>query len=267
MIVAVLNSTLHKVEAINQDLLKTRDALWGEMQLAKKIQTVLLPENPVIPGYKIYGYMEPAKEVGGDYYDVINGDENDWVIIGDVSGHGVPAGLIMMMVQASIRTVLCKNMNIKPSDLIDQLKISIIPNIQKMAHDKFMAINAISFKRNGVAVLSGRQQVIMIYRLKLNEVEIIQPVGSMISKLHLNSHSEDNEIEINVGDVILLFTDGVIEAIDNEGRMFTEQKLAEIFKKSIILDPDEIIQTIIAELETYTRTDDITLLVAKRITE
>jgi len=63
-------------------------------------------------------FLKPADDVGGDYYDIINSEDNNWVIIGDVSGHGVPAGLVMIMVQASIRAYLGKHPETKPSGLL-----------------------------------------------------------------------------------------------------------------------------------------------------
>ena len=73
--------------------------------------------------------MFPADEVGGDYYDVINYGGHDWIIIGDVSGHGVPAGLIMMMVQTSIHIVLKNNPEINPADLVKTINSIITKNI------------------------------------------------------------------------------------------------------------------------------------------
>ncbi len=69
--------------------LKEQERLKSEMKLAKKIQTLLLPKNPVISGYEIAASMEPSEQVGGDYYDVISVIGYDWLVIGDVSGHGV----------------------------------------------------------------------------------------------------------------------------------------------------------------------------------
>ena len=96
-----LESAMNELQHSNDELSEARDKLWSEMALAKKIQTTLIPENPALEDYEISTCLIPASEVGGDYYDVINGD-NDWIVIGDVSGHGVSAGLIMMMVQSCL---------------------------------------------------------------------------------------------------------------------------------------------------------------------
>ena len=79
------------------ELQKARDALWAEINVAQEIQTVLLPEDPRITGYQVASWMKPAEMVGGDYFDVINTDVGvDWIVIGDVSGHGVPSGLSLI---------------------------------------------------------------------------------------------------------------------------------------------------------------------------
>lgn len=115
----------------NRKLQKVMDALWGEMELAKRIQTILLPVNPHIPGYEIAASSEPANEVGGDYYDVISAAGYDWIVIGDVSGHGITSGLVMMMVQTAIHTVLLNNPGVSPSFLLTAVNRVIYENIKK----------------------------------------------------------------------------------------------------------------------------------------
>ncbi|HYG66671.1 MAG TPA: hypothetical protein VD838_03395, partial [Anaeromyxobacteraceae bacterium] len=83
-----------KLDRSREELKAARDALWGEMEVAKRIQTALLPQNRRAGRYEISARMSPAAEVGGDYYDIIeDGNERHWVAIGDVSGHGVESGL------------------------------------------------------------------------------------------------------------------------------------------------------------------------------
>ena len=77
------------------------------MEVAKRIQTSLLPQNRRVGGYDVAARMQPAAEVGGDYYDIIQaGEDRNWIAIGDVSGHGVESGLVMMMTQTSILSLV-----------------------------------------------------------------------------------------------------------------------------------------------------------------
>src|SRR5690606_35563135 len=80
------------------ELRDSRDALIAEMKVAQQIQRLLLPKSPRLPGFDVYGVMLPATEVGGDYYDVFETSQGRrFLVIGDAAGHGVTAGLTMMM--------------------------------------------------------------------------------------------------------------------------------------------------------------------------
>jgi serine phosphatase RsbU (regulator of sigma subunit) len=137
---AELKSAIEALTATNVMLTETRNALWGEMELAKKLQTVLLPKGPAIPGYHITAHMKPAAEVGGDYYDIINEEGRDWLVIGDVSGHGVPAGLIMMMAQTAIRTAIRMNPDLPPSRLLSVINGILTGNIKRLDENRYMTI-------------------------------------------------------------------------------------------------------------------------------
>ena len=159
-----LRSANDEMTLINKNLIQTRDALWGEMQLAKRIQTALLPSDPQMKGYEISGHMTPCDDVGGDYYDVINYREMDWLIIGDVSGHGVPAGLIMMMVQTSIRSTLEQNPRLEPSKLLALVNKTITSNIRQLDENKYMTITVLAAIESGKFAFSGMHQDILVYR-------------------------------------------------------------------------------------------------------
>ena len=258
------------LEIVNNELGKTRDALWGEMQLAKKIQTILLPENPQIPGFEITAYMNPADSVGGDYYDIINCENNDWVIIGDVSGHGVPAGLIMMMVQSATQAYLNKYPNAKPTELLSVLDVMIKHNTQRMKEDKYMTITALSFNKDGSAIFAGLHQHLLIYRAGINNVEVLKPEGIWLSPWDMPNMGFKNinyELKLNSGDILLLYTDGITEAINKNKEFFMYTKLIKILEKYNDYSTEHIKGTILETLELcgYTTNDDVTILVLKRI--
>jgi len=244
---------------------KANKALWGEMELAKKIQTVLLPEAPRIKGYEIAAYMNPADEVGGDYYDVINIKDTNWIVIGDVSGHGVPAGLVMMMVQTSIHSVLDNCHDTSPAYILSSVNRTIYENIQKLGESKYMTITLLSVQENGTLCFSGLHQDILVYRAARGEVEPIETDGMWIGVMdEIGEMLKVQEFTLNPGDTMLLFTDGITEATDAEGAMFSNAKLAQVFKKIGNKPVEEIEQGILNALQGCTRDDDITLMVVKR---
>jgi serine phosphatase RsbU (regulator of sigma subunit) len=264
-----------KVKERTLELEQARDALWGEMQLAKKIQTVLLPTRPEIQGYEISAFMAPAEEVGGDYYDIINIDGLDWIVIGDVSGHGVSAGLVMMMVQTSIHSVLSAKSNLKPSRLLMRVNEVISENIKRLGEDKYMTITAFACIKNGKFHFSGLHQDIMVYRSSNNLVELIETEGMWIGIFDsLEGMVGDNVLKLDKGDTMLIYTDGITEAWrkgsqkdnrDPESEMFGEERLKKLFQEMGTRPTEEIKQGILAELENYQTADDITMVVMRRV--
>ncbi len=270
-----LQFAMEKLATTNTQLTQTRDALWGEMALAKKIQTVLLPEAPRIPGYDISVYMNPMDEVGGDYYDVINIGGYDWVVIGDVSGHGVPAGLVMMMVQTAINVTLVGNPEMAPSELLTVINRTIAKNIRQLGGEKYMTITVLAAHKNGAVHYSGLHQDILVYRAKTRKVESIETDGTWIGILDdIDGLLSDDTFFVEEGDAFLLYTDGITEAVQEtqtaEGErtrareMFGDEKLAGCFERLGPLSTDEIRDGLLRELDGYRCLDDVTLVVIKK---
>jgi serine phosphatase RsbU (regulator of sigma subunit) len=270
-----LQSTMEEMEEMNFDLIRTRDALWGEMQIAKKIQTVLLPEKPNIPGYDIIAYMNPANEVGGDYYDVINATGMDWLLIGDVSGHGVPAGLVMMMTQTLVNGFVEDQPNMSPSDLLVKINKTLRNNIQKLGGDKYMTLMVLAAHKDGRFIFSGLHLDILVYRAQQREVEIVETSGMWIGVMNdIKGIVRDDTFELLAGDTILLYTDGITEAWiknsekdirDTETAMFGQDRLMEVFYRNGHLSLDEIKKSIIAALSDYQCKDDVTMMIIRRL--
>nr|HPI23060.1 SpoIIE family protein phosphatase [Spirochaetota bacterium] len=251
-----------------------RDQLWGEMQLAKKIQTVLLPDRPEIEGFQIAAYMQPADEVGGDYYDIINVDGLDWLVIGDVSGHGVPAGLIMMMVQTAIHTALAGKPNLKPQRLLSHINQVVTANIKKLNEDKYMTITVLACLKNGKFYFSGLHQDIMVYRAATKAVEIVETDGIWLGLVDdIKGMLHDSDLTLASGDVMLLYTDGITEAWrrgarkderDPESDMFGDERLKSCLLTLGEKEPEEIKRGILDEMRDYMPADDVTLLIVKK---
>lgn len=262
------------VEERTTELQQARDALWGEMELAKKIQTVLLPEAPSIEGYDIAGYMKTTDLVGGDYYDVINTDGLDWLVIGDVSGHGVPAGLIMMMVQTSIHSVLATNNKKTPAELLETVNRVITKNIVKLQEEKYMTISVLACEKDGVFHVSGLHQDILVYRAETGDIEILPTVGMWIGvEEEIQDLNVNEKLMLNKKDALLLYSDGITEAWPKkatgrhvkESEMYGINGLLRAFGKSGHQTAEEIKTAVLTSLENYCFDDDATMLVVKRI--
>ncbi|MCB1143029.1 MAG: AAA family ATPase [Leptospiraceae bacterium] len=241
-----------------------------EMEITASIQTSLIPAQPKSEGYELLGYMKPAESVGGDYYDVINTPNKDWLIIGDVSGHGILSGLIMMMVQTSIHLILSEGRDLSPSDLLKIILIGVEENIKKISLSqlKYMTITILSFDKSGTFTYAGQHQDILVYRRKTGKVEVFPTegvwigLGSMVEDK--NEVIQDNSFTLNEGDGILLYTDGVIEGFDSEGNMLGVDGLADIYENNGTYSLNHIRDAILEQIRKYENRDDISFLLIKK---
>jgi histidine kinase len=261
----------------NSRLLAEREKaakLETEMRIASNIQTSLLPKHPAIEGYDITGYMKPADEVGGDYYDVIYADGKNWLIIGDVSGHGVPSGLVMMMVQTSIHTVVKNMKDLTPSRVVEIANRILYENIRMLGEDKYMSITVFLLEEQGAVHFSGLHQDIMIYRADHQDVELIETDGLWLGiKDNINGILRNDTLQLNPGDAMLIYTDGITEAWKKgsvpdkrEGAkdMFGSKRLADTLRKWHSHSTPEIRDGILNELAGYDCIDDVTMLIVRK---
>lgn len=250
----------------NKELADAMSRLWSEMELARKIQTVLLPRQPEISGYDIAASCEPADEVGGDYYDVISVGNYDWIVIGDVSGHGVTSGLVMMMVQTSIHTVLTQNPRVPPSRLLSVINRTLYENIAKMDEQKHMTIIVIACGKDGFFDFSGLHEDILVWRAETRKVERIETDGMWIGlEADISGMLPVNEFRLHSGDCIVLYTDGIIEAWAQGLGFFGTARLIKIIEQSGDRSAAEIHAAILNALKDYEKSDDMTLFVMKRV--
>ncbi len=249
------------------ELKKARDALWSEIELAKRIQTALLPEKEKIEGYEIASAMTPAKEVGGDYYDVIetsNGEK--WVTIGDVSGHGVDSGLIMMMAQTSIQATVNNGSGASPSEVLKKVNKVIRENLARLGSDHYMTIMAIRFDNKAMTV-AGKHQDIILYRSLSNKTEHIETGGTWLGITDdIEKYIEDTSVPLEKGDLILLFTDGITDAANEQGEMFGQERLENVLHQFADLPVNKILEKILREVNAFQKEqlDDMTLMVIRK---
>ena len=226
------NDTLEvQVAERTEELRRTLAELWSEMDLARKIQTVLLPSETRFRDYEVSAMMVPASTVGGDYYDIIRTDGSDWVLIGDVSGHGVTAGLTMMMIQTAIRTVILgggPQAELTPAQVLSKVNNAVRGNLQKVDQDHYMTITGLQLEGGSVRY-SGLHQDILVYRAAARAVERVQTRGMWIGPVDdIAPLLRDDTLELAQGDIVLLFTDGITEAVVSGRRLGTEG-LASVF--------------------------------------
>jgi len=251
------------VQERTRELKKALDALWGEMHLAKKIQTALVPTNATLEACEIAMAMKPADQVGGDYYDVLRVGGVDWVLIGDVSGHGVPAGLVMMMCQTAVRAVLERDPHLEPGELLALVNRALTQNIKRLGEDKYMTLQAFRRDKDGGFTHAGLHQDLFVYRASTGKVEDHKSNGMWLGIIDdLAGMFRTERLTLDEGDVLLLFTDGITEA-KRDGKMLDNDGLAKLLETHGALSPSEIVDRILSELSSYETDDDVSIVVIK----
>lgn len=267
-----------ELDGMNADLagmaerLKSENLRLGaELDVARRIQMMVLPQASNwddLSGIDIAACMEPADEVGGDYFDVLVSDGTVKVGIGDVTGHGLESGVLMLMVQ-SVARALQEHGSLNPIDFLDILNRSIFKNVQRMGSDKHLTLAFLDVVGDEIH-LSGQHESVIVIGAD-NSVEIVDtmdcgfPVGL---EQDISSFLSIQRIAFTPGTVVVLYTDGITEARNEAGEMYGLDRLCETAVRARGEDADKIKQAIIASLRRFVGRqridDDVTLLVLKR---
>jgi phosphoserine phosphatase RsbU/P len=245
--------------------------LSAEIEITRRLQQMILPkeaELAQISALDIAGFMEPADRVGGDYYDVLSQEGGVKIGIGDVTGHGLESGVVMLMVQTAIRTLL----NQKETDPIKFLQVinqTIHDNVQRMNSDKNLTLSLLDY-RDHCLRLSGQHESVIVVR-QGGKVEVIDtldlgfPIGL---EADIGDFVSETEIHLATGDVVILYTDGITEAENEWGELYGLDKLCTVAGQHWQRSAKEIQQQIIEDLRHHIGTqivhDDITLVVIKQ---
>jgi Serine phosphatase RsbU, regulator of sigma subunit len=273
-----------EITSLNQQLTSENVRMSAELQVTRQLQKMILPnegELSEIADLDIAGYMEPADEVGGDYYDVLQHSNGMIKIgIGDVTGHGLESGVLMLMVQTAVRTLITSN-ETDPIIFLTTLNRVIYDNVQRMKSDKNLTFSLIDYY-NGFLSICGQHEELIVVRLPLEcdlksdpecyaDVERIDtidlgfPIGL---EADITDFIGSINIKLNPGDGVVLYTDGITEAENNQGQFYSLERLCEVIKKNWHLTATEIRQAVIYDVRSHIGKhkvyDDITLIVLKQ---
>ncbi len=269
---AELADANQQISALNEKLTEENLRLSAELEVAYKIQQMVLPkesEMEAIADLDIAGFMEPADEVGGDYYDVLLSNDGKVKIgIGDVTGHGLESGVLMLMVQTAIRTLQQCNVT-DPVQFFDVLNRTIYANLERMNSDKNLTLALLDYN-DGKVVVSGQHEEAIVLRSD-GEMELIDTMD-LGFPIGLDEEIADfvaqKEVELNSGDVVVVYTDGITEAEDLNGVQYGLERLCQVLENHRHENAKKIEELVIADLREHIGKqkvfDDITLLVFKQ---
>lgn len=241
-----------------------------ELLTASQIQKILLPErDPEVPGFVIAGKNIPARTLSGDYFDFLKlPDGRFGAVIADVSGKGLGAAMITVMCRTLMRAKAAAA--ILPSAALAAVNRHIAPDIRE---DMFITMSYVVVEKDGTHLTMARagHNAALLWRKATGKVEAIHPpgLGVGIDKGDVFERvTKDATFEMQIGDCLLLYTDGVNEAMDPKGIEFGEERVQEELAKYAAMGPKAVIGGIISDLEHFLKGrrshDDITLIAMQK---
>lgn len=268
---AQLAQANQEITTLNEKLKEENLRMSAELDVTKQLQQMVLPkqsELDAIVGLEIAGFMEPADEVGGDYYDVLQHEGKIKIGIGDVTGHGLESGVLMLMTQTAVRTLQESNQT-DPVKFLDILNRTIYSNVQRINPYKNLTLAILDYA-DSILTLSGQHEEIVVVRYG-GKVELIDtkflgfPIGL---EDDISDFIASEQVQLNSGDVVVLYTDGITEAFDINQEEYGLERLCEVVSRNWQLSAEEIKQAVIDNLRQHIGTqkvfDDITLVVLKQ---
>lgn len=266
-----LASANQTITALNKRLEAENLRMSAELDVAQKLQQMVLPEPEEltqVDGLDIAGFMEPADEVGGDYYDVLQHEGHVIFSIGDVTGHGLKSGVVMLMVQTAVRTLLDSGMT-DSIQFLNSLNRTIYNNVQRMNSDKNLTLSLFEYQ-NGALRFTGQHEEVLVVR-QGGDIERIDTfdLGFMVGvEPDITDFLAQREISLQPGDGVVLYTDGITEAQNLDKVQYGVERLCEVVSRNWHLSASEIQQAAIANVQQHIGEqkvfDDITLLVLKQ---
>lgn len=277
-----LEAASEEIHSLNRMLKAENLRMGAELDVSRRIQQMLLPtetELAQIHGLDVATFMEPASEVGGDYYDILQaGDGRLRIGIGDVTGHGLESGVVMLMTQSAVRTLVTSDEG-DAVRLLDVLNRTIYKNVERMGSDKNLTLALLDYRpdapegEHGIAGhvrVSGQHESIIVVR-QGGKVELIDTMDLGLP-IGLVDDVKDFVAEITIllhpGDAVVLYTDGITEAADSAHNLYGLERLCQVVAEHWQDNAEAIKEAVVADVRRHiggqALYDDLTLIVLKQ---
>lgn len=259
-------TALENARLFQEELEKKR--LEDELNLARTIQKGLLPQDlPAIPGFDVAGMSVSSKQIGGDYYDVFPIDDarETWMlVIADVSGKGTPAALLMANTQAALRALALVDMPLP--DMVSRINDLLYANTSS---DKFVTFfcGKLNTRTRTFTFCNAGHNPPLLLRSADSSIELLSEGGLILGIMETLVPYEEKTVQFGANDVMVCFTDGVSEALNELSEEFTDAKLEVSLRSCADASAQGIVERITSDVQAHAGTapqsDDITMLVVK----
>lgn len=239
-----------------------------ELEVATEIQARFFPQQtPNLEGYEVAGCSIPAKDVGGDYYDFIPNPEpcQHGFVVADVTGKGVPASLLMATMRATLRANIQNN----PNDIVQALRQVNGDIYRDSPVDKFITsiYCNLDYESHELSYVNSGHNPPYIVRANDNRIEELDQGGVMLGIME-EIDLPKATLSIDKGDILMLFSDGVTEATNPSGELFSEERFEQWLLDHNQLSAEEMKDALLKTLQDYAdgspQSDDITFIIVKR---
>jgi phosphoserine phosphatase RsbU/P len=259
-------------EAIAQEATRRHRAeqarMSRELEIAASIQTGILPVQPVVSGLEIATRMVPTSEVGGDYFDILPCAGGCWLGIGDVAGHGLHTGLVMLMIQSIVAATTLALPDATPTEAWAALNSVLYDNVRRrLQRDEHATLTLLRYHADGRLIFAGAHEEFIIYRAGSKTCEIVATPGLWVGIVPVPAAGSvvDSECRLSPGDVLLLYTDGLTESRNKQMGLFGVERLSQSLLEVGECHVDQIREHILGQVRAWTtlQRDDLTLVVLR----
>jgi phosphoserine phosphatase RsbU/P len=266
-----LEKALAEISELNARLQDEYIRLSAELDVARRLQLMVLPGEAELEGIgnlDVAAMMNPADEIGGDYYDCFRSGDSVRIGIGDVTGHGLSAGVVMLMAQTAVKTIsLMGETDMKRSvSLVNEVLYS---NMVRIKDDKSMTMSLIDY-RDKTCTIAGQHESVIVCRADGTvQVEDTRELGMFLGlEPDISRFVRELRVPLAAGDVVVLYSDGVTEAMSDSGEEFGVGRLCDAAAAYRDQPSCSIIEGIVGRLRAHMGKarilDDISLFVAKQ---
>jgi serine phosphatase RsbU (regulator of sigma subunit) len=254
----IYNTTLYK-QTIKNSIIE------DQLNLAREIQRDMLPNaHPDLKGFDIFGRSQPARQVGGDFFDYLAIDKKRFQIaIADVSGKGIPASLLMTMTRALV--IAASEKTEGPEEVLRDVNLHLV---NRISFGQFVTASLLTFADDKVIFASAGHSPLMIYRVATGEFEDISAEGVAMGIIDTLDFG-NVELELHPGDVGLMYTDGLNEAMNHKNEQFGYDRIREVVKRHATCSSEEIVAALFHAIEEHAsgadQSDDTTIVAIKKL--
>ena len=257
--IAITNARMHEV-------IDEQERLEREIEIARKVQESLLPGKfPDLPGFEIKAFNKAARQIGGDYYDFVRIDSNHLVIvIADVAGKGIPGALTMATLRSALRSLAAEGLS--AYELTIRLNDFIFSDLKR---DVFISLSLaiLDLEESTLSLVRAGHEPTLLFRHNSSSPEMLTPAGMALGldrgSLFKDS-LEESIVKLTPGDLVVFYTDGLTEAMNEEGEEFTLERFLKVLENSRHRSLEDLVDSVFYEVDQFNGDkpphDDVTLV-------